>query len=271
MQERRDRRGATIRAFVGLAAMAAVVSCTGVGALAVVLWPEPEVAVLDFDDLDYEFDYPPLVGKQEGDTDGVAAADDAGKPGSTPSSRPRSERGVGTYQGGGYTGDDGSDAGSAAEGLKTDGVAEIDDGPRGTRGGTEAAVGPVTVEGLGGPKTQTGGLGLDLGPDVRRRGEVLTDADAIRKMIGDLMNQNIPRLKQCYERELKRDPQLAGRWLIKYTVTKEGKATDASATGRDRSNAELEACMANVIESRWAFDRIIRSQPVQKTLTFRPG
>jgi len=257
--------------------MAAVVGCTGIGALAVVLWPEPEVAVLDFDSMDYDYPEFDLKGYPEGEAgsnDGVAAADDAGKTGqggSQPSARPRSEPNVGKYQGGGYTGGDGGDAGSAADGLRTDGVAKVDDGPRTTRGGTEAAAGPAEVDGLDGPKTQTGGLGLDLGPDVRRRSEVLTDADAIRKMIGDLMKQNIPRLKQCYERELKRDPELAGRWLIKYTVNKEGKAVNASASGRDRSNAELETCMANVIESRWAFDRIVRDQPVQKTLTFRPG
>jgi hypothetical protein len=255
--------------------MAAVVTCTGVGALAVVLWPEPEVAVLDFDSADFDYPEFDLVGKPEGEAtnDGVAAAgddDDGGKArqsGTAPSPRP-SKPNVDKFQGGGYAG---ADAGSAADGLKDDGVAEVDDGPRGTRGGTEAAAGPSEVDGIDGPKTQTGGLGLDLGPQVQRRGEVLTDADAIRQMIGKLMAQNIPRLKQCYERQLKRDPELAGRWLIKYTVTKDGQAVNASASGRDRSNAELETCMAQVIEAKWRFDRIVRDQPVQKTLTFRPG
>ena len=47
IQEKKDRRGATIRAVLGLAAMASVVALVGVAAVAVVLWPEPEVAVLD--------------------------------------------------------------------------------------------------------------------------------------------------------------------------------------------------------------------------------
>ena len=272
VQERKDRRGATIRAFVGLGVMAAVVSCTGLAALAVVLWPEPEVAVLDFDQLDYGYEYPDLVGVEDLATgegaDGVADAD-AGKATPSRSSSPSKGSDPSKYTEGGYRPE--NKAAGAADGLKTDGVASAGEGPRGTRGGTDAVAGPTDIARIEGPKTQAGGLGLDIGPDVSRRGEVLSDPDAIVQMIGKLMRQNIPRLKHCYERELKKDPSLKGRWLIRYTVTKEGKAVNASATGRDGSNAELEACMANVIETRWRFDRIVRDQPVQKTLTFRPS
>ncbi len=274
IQERKDRRGATIRAFVGLAAMAAVVSCTGVAAVAVVLWPEPEVAVLDFDQLDYGYDYPDLVAKDdlapEDANDGVAAAEGEPKPQPGPKA-PRPKVDVSKYQGGGYTGDEGGPA-SAKDGLSDDGVAAVDDGTRvGTRGGTEAAEGPKDIGDIEGPTTKSGGIGLDIGPDVSRRSEVLTDPDAIVQMIGKLMGANIKRLKQCYERELKTNPELGGRWLIKYTVTKDGKAINASATGRDQANAELEDCMVKNIETQWKFDRIVRDQPVQKTLTFRPN
>ncbi len=272
IQERKDRRGATIKAFVGLAAMAAVVSCTGIAALGVVFWPEPEVAVLDFDSMEYDYPEFELTGKPEG-SGKVAQADPQPKGGSDPSTAPRpqpSKSGPDLDKfGSNYTGDDGDDP---AAGLGNDGVAGVDEGPRGTRGGTDGPMeGPKEVKGIEGPKTQNGGLGIEIGPDIRRRGVVLDNPEAIRQMIGVVMRDNIPRLKMCYERELKKNPDLGGRWLLKYTVTKDGKAVSASATGRDTSNAAMEECMANVIESRWVFDRIIRDQPVQKTIAFRPG
>ena len=271
IQERKDRRGATVKAFVGLAAMAAVVSCTGIAAVGVVFWPEPEVAVLDFDSMDYDYPEFELTGKPEGEK--VAQADP--KPsngGSDPSTTPRPK----PSQGGpdldkfksGYDGGGEDDPGAGLE----DGVAEVDDGPRGTRGGTDGPMeGPkdVKLEGPGGTANKL--LEADLGPSVGRRGEILESPDAIRQMIGAAMRQNIPRLKKCYENELKRDPTLGGRWLLKYTVTKDGKAVNASATGRDTSNAAMEECMAANIERMWKFDRIIQNQPVQKTIAFRPG
>jgi len=269
IQERKDRRGATIKAFVGLAAMAAVVSCAGITALGVVFWPEPEVAVLDFDSMDYDYPEFELTGKPEGEK--VAQADPKpsnGGGGTAP--RPQPSKGgpdLDKFKSG-YDGGSEDDPGAGLE----DGVAEVDDGPRGTRGGTDGPVeGPkdVKLEGPGGSTEKL--LEADLGPKVGRRGEVLDNPDAIRQMIGKEMALRMGTLKPCYERQLKRDATLGGRWLLKYTVTKEGKAVGASATGRDASNAEMEQCIADTIEKRWKFQRIVRDQPVQKTIAFRPG
>lgn len=272
VQERKDRRGATIRAAIGMGAMMALVSCAGMGALAVVLWPEPEVAVLDFDSA--EFDYPAmeLVGSPEtpeGEGDGdVEVAKASPKPSSQP--RPRPDIDPSAYGKVEVPGSDGVDAGAALG--KDDGVAQVD-GTRGTRGSDGPAAGPAGIDGVGGgQEAQQGGIGLELDLQVKRRsGVVLSDPDQIRQMIGKLMSRQVSKLSYCYERRLKQAPTLGGRWLIKYTVSKDGKAINASATGRDTSDAELEACLVKNIESKWMFDEIVRAQPVQKTLTFRPG
>jgi hypothetical protein len=63
-QERRDRRRATLRTVAGLTFLLMIVSCTGIAAFAVVIWPEPQVAeILDFDTLD--FPTPDLIGVEE--------------------------------------------------------------------------------------------------------------------------------------------------------------------------------------------------------------
>lgn len=62
--ERRDRRRATFRTMASLAVLLMIVSCTGLAAFAVVVWPEPEVAeILDFDTLD--FPTPEVIGVEE--------------------------------------------------------------------------------------------------------------------------------------------------------------------------------------------------------------
>ena len=269
-QEKKDRRGATLRAAIGLGAMMALVGCAGIAAVAVVLWPEPEVAVMDFDSA--EFDYPviELTGGlpegQEQSMEDPAPEAEGGKP--APKGPAPKRPNVDGYAGVGL--DDG--AAKAGEALGTDdGVAAVDR-PRGTRGSDGPVAGPAGLDDLGGTNSQKGSaFDLDLGVKVDRRGEVLSDPDQIRQMIGKLMQRQVGRLTQCYERSLKRDPKLGGRWLIKYTVSKDGKAVEATATGRDVAAPEMEECIANVIESKWRFDRITRAQPVQKTLTFRPG
>lgn len=278
-QEKKDRRGATLRAAVGMGAMMALVACTGIGALAVVLWPEPEVAVLDFDSA--EFDYPAfeLVGNAdaaEGDPDvavdvKVAQAAPTPRPGGNGGSAqaPRPKLDASAYVPT-KVGTDEVDA-SAALG-KDDGVAELDT-TRGTRGVDGPAAGPAGLDGVGsGDAGAQQAIGLELDLNVERRtGVVLSDPDQIRQMIGKLMGQQVRKLSYCYERRLKQAPDLGGRWLIKYTVSKDGKAIDASATGRDVSDPELEKCLVDNIESKWRFDQIVRATPVQKTLTFRPG
>jgi hypothetical protein len=274
-QEKRDRRGATLKAAIGMGAMMALVGCAGVAALAVVLWPEPEVAVLDFDSA--EFDYPAmeLVGnveevEEEGEPVDVEVAKVSPKPRPSASPKPRKEFDPSAYGKVEVPGSDGVDAGAALG--KEDGIAQVD-GTRGTRGVDGPAGGPAGIDAVGGDdRAQQGGIGLDIDLNVQRRtGVVLSDPDQIRQMIGKLMGQQVRKLSYCYERRLKQKPDLGGRWLIKYTVSKDGTAIDASATGRDVSDAELESCLVQNIESKWRFDPIVRAQPVQKTLTFRPG
>jgi hypothetical protein len=263
VQERRDRRGATIKAFLGLAAMAAMVSCTGVVALTVVLWPEPQVAVLDFDAA--EFDYPEfeLVGRDEAAPaveEPAAPAPSKGKP-----KVPNAEAYAGNDAGLGP----GVQAGQALDG--TDAAADAG-GPRGPRGSDAPVAGPSGTDGALAPtEPARGDIGLDINVQYERRAEVLSDPEQIRVMIGKLMAAQTGRLNYCYEQRLKTAPDLGGRWLIQFTVEKDGSVSGASATGRDRSDAEFEACLAKNIDEKWGFDRIIRAQPVQRTLTFRPG
>lgn len=112
------------------------------------------------------------------------------------------------------------------------------------------------------------GFGLDV--NASRRAEVLDDPEAIRQMIGDRLTGYAPRLNACYERELKNDEDLAGRWRVGFTVDKEGRVREPVAEALSGSVPQFEACLVSEM-ARWTFGRITQDQPVRKTFTFRPA
>lgn len=114
-------------------------------------------------------------------------------------------------------------------------------------------------------------FGIDVGVSRRAtKGVRLTDDSAIIEMIKDVMSAELPRLKSCYEQQLKVVDDLSGRWTLAFVVDHEGFARDVAVVGQGVDDADLESCItAKVVD--WEFQPIRADQPVQKTLTFRPG
>ena len=116
-------------------------------------------------------------------------------------------------------------------------------------------------------------LGLTPDVSISRREQLgirLEDDRAIIEMIKRVMDTEIPRLRVCYERRLKQEPDLRGRWALIFTVQSDGYTRDNSVTGLDGGDAQLEACLVEKLKS-WQFQRIREDQPIRKTVTFRPS
>ncbi len=221
------------------------------------LKPEPQMVLLDFDELD-EYPMPELIAKAPSeDANPEAAAVPRPKTGGAPKSPriPTNDLGIG----------------EGSVDLQGDGVASATGGTRGTRDGVG---GPAAGPGDAGPIASSGGDGggLDFGLDVgaSRRGAVLDNPEAIKKMIGQRMAAQVPRLNGCYENQLKSNEGLQGRWRLSFVVSKEGQTKETSATGLNTTSAEFEACLAREL-GKWSFQRIKHDQPVRKTITFRPA
>lgn len=123
------------------------------------------------------------------------------------------------------------------------------------------------------PEPQAAVDGLSLGmPQVtqRRRADVLEDADSIRAMVAERLSDQLPSLERCYIERLKSDATVRGRWRIEFVVQQNGRVRAPTTLGRDGSDAELEACMAEEMSS-WTFDRIGYEFTSSKTLVFEPG
>ncbi len=234
-----DKRNAGIRPWVPavLVAMVMLVLTGIVGGL--LLIPEPEIVMLDFDDFE-DWEEPTIVSAGELGLDGVA---EAGEPDDTdleekPASQPKS-------------------AVPTAETPK----------PSTDRTQSVASRQPLGQESPR-PRTTAGGLSLRGDVKQQRRGVALSDPDAIRRSIKQSLSAQIPRLTQCYNQRLKVKGDLAGRWRIRFTVSKDGQATSPATEGLNMKDAEFEACMSREI-GRWRFDKIVSDLPVQRTVTFR--
>jgi outer membrane biosynthesis protein TonB len=78
-----------------------------------------------------------------------------------------------------------------------------------------------------------------------------------------------PRVKTCYERRLKIDPNLRGRLVIEWTVSA-GKAIDIYVTQNSTGDAALEDCVTDSMRY-WRFPTEIVDFPVSYPFVLAPG
>jgi hypothetical protein len=234
-QERSDRLRARVPVVVAFVLLFGLVMCTGATALTVVLWPKPEVAeLLDFDTMDF-----PMPEVVTGPTEPVPVAPEPPKPGKA------------------VKGTKGEQAGKSPNPSPAS--------PRPDPAAPEPEPAPTA-----GPRPKPGNVDISLGaPKVRRDdNRTITDPEEIRMMIGERMAENIPGLQVCYERRLKVDESLSGRWALNFTVQKTGEVSDVSVKGLERQDAELESCITTIVTERWRFSKINVQQPVKRTIRF---
>ena len=55
-------------------------------------------------------------------------------------------------------------------------------------------------------------------------------------------------MRNCYERQLLSDADLAGEVVLKWTITPEGKTDGITVTDSTLGNAEVEACLTRVMK-----------------------
>lgn len=90
---------------------------------------------------------------------------------------------------------------------------------------------------------------IDL-PGSRRKKNLPPELDA--KTIKRVVSSNLPKLKGCYESELKRDPSLQGRINVSLTLTGEGTVSDVDLGKSNISGTKVESCMKKSLK-RWRF------------------
>jgi TonB family protein len=122
-------------------------------------------------------------------------------------------------------------------------------------GGTALGIGGLGTQGNG---RGTGGHGgIDLGGKGKATTRIIPgkttvvgglDKDVIAKIIRQHQNE----IKYCYESELNKNPSLAGKVAVAFTIDPTGAVADASVTESTLGNSTAENCMLSRIR-RWKF------------------
>ena len=117
------------------------------------------------------------------------------------------------------------------------------------------------------------GFGGPSAGGVQRRaqkGLTLTDDEAITEMVRKVMLTEIPKMQSCYERRLKQDESLRGRWTLAWTVTADGKVDGARVRGINMTDDEFEDCLVTKLVA-WQFQPIRADMQFSKSVVFKPA
>jgi hypothetical protein len=154
---------------------------------------------------------------------------------------------------GGSTG--GGDIAAALAGAGGVGVAtEASIGSTGPRGGGAGSVSSIGEVGT------AGGGKVDIGPkkEVEVRGSVkdstpeVDSADVDRDALARYVKARIKSLQSCYEKELKRNPNLKGKLVVRFTIMPTGRTGDIDLEENTLGNDAVGACIRSYIRS-WVF------------------
>jgi hypothetical protein len=147
------------------------------------------------------------------------------------------------------------DVASALSGASGVGVATAEalaaGGPRGGTAGTAAGIGDLGTSGGGnvalaekGTATIRGGVQLDK-PDVE-------SSEVDREKLAAFVRARKAAIQQCYEKELKRNPSLKGKVVVRFSISSAGRTKDIDIEENTLNNEAVAACIKTTIRG-WVF------------------
>jgi hypothetical protein len=148
---------------------------------------------------------------------------------------------VGAGYGEGGMGFRGAGPGGGGIGTNTYGTGRIGTSGRGSGNGGYGAAGGGMDKKEDRAITMTQGTPVVMGS---------LDPEIIRRIVREHAGQ----IRYCYEQELNRTPGLAGKVIMKWVISGEGKVTSAQKESSEMKNANVENCMASRIKT-WVFPK----------------
>ncbi|MGC4114157.1 MAG: TonB family protein [Myxococcales bacterium] len=132
-------------------------------------------------------------------------------------------------------------------------------GSRGTGpggGGTGLGLGGLGTKG-GGRGSGGSGFGINLGDRGKGETRVIPGKTTVtgsceRAIIGKVINRHANEIRYCYEVELNKEPNLAGKITASFTIDPTGAVSDASVAQSTLNNNNVEQCVMTRIR-RWKF------------------
>ncbi len=115
-------------------------------------------------------------------------------------------------------------------------------------GGTADGLGGMGTRGMGSGSSGFGSGGGSFGPKGKggvsaNTGDPIIMGALDRALIDAVIKRKLSQIKFCYQRELQKNPELAGKVSIKFTIAKDGTVSSASAPTNTMKNAAVDACI----------------------------
>ncbi len=124
-------------------------------------------------------------------------------------------------------------------------------GPRGGGAGSAAGIGELGTAG-------GGNVSLGSKGDARVTGKVaaaapeVDSADVDREALARYIKARLTAIRGCYEKELKRNPTLKGKVVVRFNITPAGRASDIRLEENSVGSAEVGQCIVSLMRS-WVF------------------
>ncbi len=148
----------------------------------------------------------------------------------------------------------GADIANALNGAGGVGVATADNiggGPKGGGTGTAAGIGDLGTSG-------GGNVNLGAKGDAAIRGRVadaapeVDSSDVDREALNRYVKARKAAIVACYEKELKRNPSMKGKVVVRFSISTSGRATEIEIEENSLGNDAVGACIKSIIRT-WVF------------------
>jgi outer membrane biosynthesis protein TonB len=141
-------------------------------------------------------------------------------------------------------------------------------GPRGGASGKQAGIGDLGTS--GGGKVNLGKGDAKVSGRVQEAAPDVDSADVDRQGLARYVKMRLKAIQGCYERELKRNPSLRGKVLVRFSITPAGRAGSISIE-ENSLNESVASCIKAVIHG-WVFPFKPQDEvPVAYPFVFSPA
>lgn len=143
-------------------------------------------------------------------------------------------------------------------------------GPKGSGTGSAADIGSLGTSGTGTVNLQEKGPAAIRGKVADAAPEV-ESADIDRNKLNSFLRSRIRAIQGCYEKELKRNPNLKGKVVVRFSITPGGRAAEIEIEQDTLGNDAVSSCIKTVIRG-WVFPFKPDSEvPVAYPFVFSPA
>ena len=166
------------------------------------------------------------------------------------------------------------DVASALSGASGVGVATADalaaGGPKGGTAGSAAGIGDLGTSGGGNVALAEKGAAT-VKASMQMQAPDVESSDVDREKLAAYVRARKGAIQQCYEKELKRNPSLKGKVVVRFSITTSGRTGDIDIEENTTGNEAVASCIKTTIRG-WVFPFKPESDvPVAYPFVFAPA